>query len=222
MIWSPVQASNRGKPLIYNEKFEAVVSRLDKVKRSGDSVRAVCPVHGSKGQTLSVTAKDGGYIVANCFSCGAGGPELVKALGLPVGLLFPDDGYIPPVITKEMRRKNIEDGLMSQMMTEPKTLEESRALNLSRERLKGYELKAEQVDDEAPPICHPALDPFRQNFAPALRSSPALRSELVESHWESVVDRVRRSEAEMMDRQPETTAEPAPKLTAEAWLLAQK
>ena len=212
-------------------KFDELLSRLDKVKRSGLSARAVCPVHGSKGQTLSISDKDGGYIVANCFSCGADGLALVEALGLPVSILFPDDGYKPPIITKEMRRKNIEDGLMSQMMAEPNTLGESRALNLSRERLKGYELKAEQAEETAPEISHPALDHFRPKFREALRQSPALRSELVESHWEGVADRVRKSEAELIATQPEQPpklmpqpkAEPTPTLTpkssAEAWLL---
>jgi len=205
------------------EKFEAIVSRLDKVKSSGDSVRACCPVHGSKGQTLHVTDKGGGYIVAHCFSCGAGGPELVKALGLPLALLFPDDDYTSPVITKEMRRKNIEDGLLSQMMTEPKTLEESRALNLSRERLKGYELKAEQAEEEAPPISHPALDSFKAQFRQALEQSPALRSELVDSHWDGVADRVRRKERRIADTAAAfSELEPASEPTAEAWLMAQK
>lgn len=204
-------------------KFEAIVSRLDKVKSSGDSVRACCPVHGSKGQTLHVTDKGGGYIVAHCFSCGAGGPELVKALGLPLALLFPDDDYTPPVITKEMRRKNIEDGLLSQMMIEPKTLEESRALNLSRERLKGYEMKAEQAEEEAPPISHPALDSFKGQFRQALEQSPALRSELVDSHWDGVADRVRRKERRIADTAAAfSELELAPEPTAEAWLMAQK
>ena len=209
--------------MIYNDKFEAIVSRLDKAKRSGHSVRACCPVHGSKGQTLSVTEKEGGYIVAHCFSCGAGGPEVVKALSLPVGLLFPDgQEYERPTITKEMKDRNMIDAFILQQSPKAETLDDIRAVTKAKERAKGYELKAEQAEHEAPPISHPALDPFRQNFAPALRSSPALRSELVESHWEGVADRVRRSEAEMIDRQPETTAEPAPKLTAEAWLMAQK
>ena len=173
--------------MIYNDKFEAIVLRLDKVKRSGRNVRAVCPVHGSKGQTLSVTEKEGGYIVAHCFSCGAGGPEVVKALSLPVGLLFPDDDYTPPTINRDMRQKNIEDGLTLQAppKTEP-TLAEYRARLKAKERAKGYELKAEQAEHEAPPISHPALDPFKAEFRQALEQSPALRSELVESHWEGV------------------------------------
>ena len=205
-------------------KFEAIVSRLDKVKRSGGSVRACCPVHGSKGQTLHVTDKDGGYIVAHCFSCGAGGPELVKALDLPVGLLFPDDDYTPPTVNREMRRKNIEDGLTLQAppKSEP-TLAEYRARLKAKERAKGYELKAEQAEEEAPPISHPALDPFKAEFGQALDQSPALRAELVESHWEGVADRVRIRERRIADTAAAfSELEPAPKPTVDAWLMAQK
>ena len=94
-------------------KFESLINRLEKPKRNGFNVRARCPVHGSKGQTLSVTEKEGGYIVAHCFACGADGLELVKALGLPVSVLFPDDReYVAPSITRKMKEENIQDVIM--------------------------------------------------------------------------------------------------------------
>lgn len=213
-------------------KFDDLISRLDKVKRSGFSVRARCPVHGSKGQTLSVSEKDGGYIVANCFSCGADGLALVEALGLPVSILFPEDQeYIRPAITQQMKRQNMADGLIVQMSGQAHTLEDVRTVTRSRERLKGYEVKAKEAEETAPEINHPALDHFRPKFRESLRQSPALRSELVDSHWQGVADRVRRSEAELIATQPEQppkprpqpkaepTPDPTPKPSAEAWLL---
>ena len=215
---------HEAKSLIYNEKFQSLVDRLEKVKRSGANVRAVCPVHGSKGQTLSVTEKDGGYIVAHCFSCGAGGPEVVKALGLPVGLLFPDgQEYERPLITKEMKDRNMIDAFILQQSPKAETLDDIRAVTKAKERAKGYELKAEQAEEEAPPISHPALDPFKAEFRQALEQSPALRSELVESHWQGVADRVRIKERRIADTAAAfSELEPASKPTAEAWLLAQK
>lgn len=207
------------------EKFEGLIQRLDKVKRQGANIRARCPVHGSKGQTLSVSSKDGGYIVAHCFSCGAGGPELVEALGLPVSVLFPEDReYIRPAINREMKRQNMADGLTVQMSAQAHTLEDVRTVTKSRERLKGYELKAKEAEETAPEISHKALDDFRPKFREALKQSPALRSELVESHWEGVADRVARSEADLIDgKEPNPKANPKPKPktepTAEAWLL---
>lgn len=214
------------------DKFESLINRLEKPKRNGESVRARCPVHGSKGQTLSVSNKDGGYIVANCFSCGADGLALVEALGLPVSILFPEDReYIRPAITQQMKRQNMADGLAVQMSGQAHTLEDVRTVTRSRERLKGYEVKAKEAEETAPEISHPALDHFRSKFREALRQSPALRSELVESHWQGVADRVRRSEAELISTQPEQppkprpqpkaepTPDPTPKPSAEAWLL---
>lgn len=174
-----------------SEKFEQIVSKLDKVSKTSTGIKARCPVHGSKGQTLGVSEKQGGYIVANCFSCGAKGIELVTALGLPTSLLFPDDGYVPPVITRDMKRKNIEDGLILQMSAQAKTLEETRTVNKSRERAKGYEAKLDEAE-ESVPTNHPALDPFKTIFNTALKKSPALRESIIESHWDGVAARAER------------------------------
>ena len=172
-------------------KFEQIASLLDKVSRSGHGLRARCPVHGSKGLTLSVTEKDGGYIVANCFSCGANGPELMKALGLPLSVIFPDDDYKLPVVSREMKRKNIEDGLILQMSAQAETLEETRTVNKAKERAKGYDQKLEQTGDSVPRN-HPALTPFETIFSTALDKSPALRESIIDNHWEGVAARAER------------------------------
>jgi hypothetical protein len=191
------------KCLIYMDKFESLINRLEKPKRNGFNVRARCPVHGSKGQTLSVTAKDGGYIVAHCFACGAGGPELVEALGLPVSILFPEDReYVRPSISRDMRRANIEDGLTIQMSKESETLEQVRQIAKARERVRGYEMKLKEVEQASPSIDHPALAPFRSHFAEALTHSSALRSELVDAFWQGVKDRADRFERQAHAENP--------------------
>ena len=170
-------------------KFEQIAAHLEKLTKSGSGWRARCPVHGSKGNTLSISEKDGGYIVAHCFSCGAGGPDVVKALNLPLSLLFPEDDYVPPVITKQMRQDNIEDGLVLQFSAQAKTLEDSRRVMKAKERAKGYQVKAEEWGRDAPPVDHKALDDFSPHFRKALQESPALREEIVESHWQGVAER---------------------------------
>ncbi len=170
-------------------KIEQILQKLDSVKKSGQGYRAKCPVHGSKGQTLSVTPKDGDYIVANCFSCGANGPELMEAIGLPVALLFPDDGYIPPTITRKMRSENIFDGIVKQMSDQAESLEDNRTVNKSLERVKGFNAKAKAAEVEFPPVTHPAVKPFETRFSTAVRESGALRDEIVENHWEGVAIR---------------------------------
>ena len=170
-------------------KIEQILQKLDSVKKAGQGYRAKCPVHGSKGQTLSITQKDGDYIVANCFSCGANGPELVEAIDLPVSILFPDDGYIPPMVTNKMRSENIFDGIVQQLSDQAESLEDTRLVNKARERSKGFELKAKQAEVEFAPEHHPALKPFETIFDTAIKKSPALRDEIVDSHWDGVAKR---------------------------------
>lgn len=170
-------------------KIEQILQKLDSVKKAGQGYRAKCPVHGSKGQTLSITQKEGDYIVANCFSCGANGPELVEAIGLPVSILFPDDGYIPPVITKKMRSENIFDGIVQQMSDQANSLEDARLVRKAKERSQGFELKAKQAEVEFAPESHPALKPFETRFDTAIKKSPALRDEIVEGHWDGIAQR---------------------------------
>ena len=177
--------------MIHNDFFASIVDRLEKVKTTVNGCRARCPVHGSKGQTLSITAKDGGYIVAHCFSCGAGGPELMKALKLPVGFLFPETTeYSPPTITKQMKADNVRDGIILQYAQEtpPESLADNKQVTKARERVKGYFTKAEQANHESPTMNHPALADFAQ-YKKALETAPALREQIVAAHWDGVAVR---------------------------------
>lgn len=67
--------------------LDEILSRLDKVRKSGNNYTACCPVHGDKSPSMSVTEKDG-KVLAHCFSCGANGRDLVEAIGLPIDVLF--------------------------------------------------------------------------------------------------------------------------------------
>lgn len=172
-------------------KVDQIIQKLDSVRKSGHGYRARCPVHGSKGQTLSVTEKDGGYIVAHCFSCGAGGVELVEALGLPISILFPEDNYIPPIITKTMRSENIFDGIVLQMAEQADSLDDRRTVNKSRERVKGFKVKAEEALVSFTYSSHPALKPFETIFSTAIQESPALRDKIVNNFWDGIAERYR-------------------------------
>jgi hypothetical protein len=193
--------------LIYNEKLDQMLAALEKVKRSNFTARARCPVHGSKGQTLSVTAKEGGYIVANCFSCGADGLAVVRALGLPASILFPDSDWTPPTVTRKMRKQAAEDVAVIQTIKEPKTLAEFRAVQKSRERLKGVEQKILLAENEPPEIAesHSALIDFKIQFGDWVKRSPILRAEIVEAFWEGIQSRVRMIERRMIETSQKTT-----------------
>lgn len=124
----------------------------------------------------------------------------MKALGLPLSLLFPEgQKFERPMVTREMTARNIEDGFLLQFAAKAETLAEDRAVIKARERVKGYDLKMEAAEIEAPPISHKALDDFRPHFREALKKSSGLRSELVEAHWQGVAARAARSESDRIE-----------------------
>lgn len=58
-----------------------LIPHLSKVKRSGNGYTALCPCHNDSSPSLSVGEKDG-KLLAHCFACGAGLPDVLDALGL--------------------------------------------------------------------------------------------------------------------------------------------
>lgn len=70
--------------------MEQILSRLDRVRQQGDKYMACCPVHKDKTPSMMVTDK-GDKITMYCFGCGAKGPEIIKALGLPMSLIFKEN-----------------------------------------------------------------------------------------------------------------------------------
>lgn len=70
---------------------EEILERLDKVRKTGqDKWVACCPVHGDKNPSMGVLELNDGTVVMHCLSCGAKGTEIVKAVGLPASVLFPE------------------------------------------------------------------------------------------------------------------------------------
>lgn len=81
--------------------YDRLLSELERagcrVWRRGDTARASCPVHGSRGLTLSVRA-EGDRARLHCFA-GCSDVDVLDVLGLGVGDLFdapPAPGYRPP------------------------------------------------------------------------------------------------------------------------------
>ena len=74
--------------------LDKVLSRLEKVKsRGGGQYNALCPCHDDKTPSLGVKEVEPDKIIIHCFGCGAGGMDVIAALGLDSSDLFPpDDG----------------------------------------------------------------------------------------------------------------------------------
>ena len=67
-----------------------LLSRLEGVRRSGDSWRANCPNGHAKARgSLSVTEADDGRILLSCFAC-HDTPAILRTLDLEMADLFPE------------------------------------------------------------------------------------------------------------------------------------
>lgn len=119
--------------------IETVLEKLDKVRKSGKGYVACCPVHGDRNPSMSVTEKDG-RVLCYCFSCGAKGPDVVAAVGLPIAVLFEDE-YVKTGLTRK-DRDNLEMDRMVLKFAEQghcKTYADYKRLRLARERSKSLE-----------------------------------------------------------------------------------
>lgn len=68
--------------------LDAILSRLEKVRRTGNSYLARCPAHDDRTPSFAVTEASDGRILAKCFG-GCSFDEIVGAVGLDVSEWFP-------------------------------------------------------------------------------------------------------------------------------------
>lgn len=69
---------------------DALLSRLDKVRRTGkNSWVACCPAHDDKSPSLSIRDADDGRVLCHCFA-GCGIDSILGAVGLTIDDLFPE------------------------------------------------------------------------------------------------------------------------------------
>ena len=68
---------------------EILVSKLDKVKRTGpNTYQACCPAHADKNPSLRIRETEDGRVLVHCFA-GCSVHEIVQAVGLELSDLFP-------------------------------------------------------------------------------------------------------------------------------------
>ena len=115
--------------------IDELLDKLEKVRPTGRSKWvACCPVHGDKNPSMSVAKKDG-RVLCHCFSCGANGLEVAKALGLPPSVLFEkplEQGYIPKRVYEEAEIDRLVIAGAEQMRKQGKPLSYK---DFKRERL---------------------------------------------------------------------------------------
>jgi hypothetical protein len=67
--------------------LEEFASHFDKAKRVRSGYYVCCPVHDDKSPSATLTEKEG-KILGHCFSCGANGLQMARAVGVSPMALF--------------------------------------------------------------------------------------------------------------------------------------
>ena len=68
---------------------DTLISRLDKVRRTGRGTWiACCPAHADKSPSLTIRETDDGKVLLHCFT-GCSALEIIDAVGLEMSDLFP-------------------------------------------------------------------------------------------------------------------------------------
>lgn len=87
--------------------IDALLARLDRVRQYGKGWRCDCPVgHSSRG-TLSVAVGDDGRVLLKCF-VGCSASEVLAALGMSIGDLFPERMHDTTPLGRAQRREAMQ------------------------------------------------------------------------------------------------------------------
>lgn len=112
--------------------YSAVFSRLSQVRRARreDTWIARCPVHDDHRPSMSLWIGQKGELVARCWSCHATFEAIAKAIGLPMGAWFPDNGQWKPTPRRIVGVFDFVDEhgevLYSEVRYEPKDIKQRR------------------------------------------------------------------------------------------------
>lgn len=72
-------------------RYESFLSRLDKVRRTGNHKwLACCPAHPDDSPSLSIAVDPEGKLLAHCFA-GCPTADIMAAVGMTLGDMFPDE-----------------------------------------------------------------------------------------------------------------------------------
>lgn len=76
-------------PAISGSPVDVLLGRLDGVRQSGRGWRSLCPSCGGKSQKVSIAEAENGAVLLHAF-CGCSPAEVLGAIGLSLGDLFPE------------------------------------------------------------------------------------------------------------------------------------
>lgn len=75
-------------PLVRSRPVDALLARLDGVRRSGRGWRARCPSCGGRSTKVSIAETESGAVLLHAF-CGCSPASVLAAIDLPLSALFP-------------------------------------------------------------------------------------------------------------------------------------
>lgn len=73
------------------DRLSLVLSKLEKVSGTKNRFKALCPAHGDRTPSLSITEGDDGRVLLHCFG-GCTIDLILTAMGLSTADLFPPNG----------------------------------------------------------------------------------------------------------------------------------
>lgn len=110
--------------------IDTLLSRLERVRQSrSNSWMARCPAHNGDGTSLAVTYSDDGRILMHCFAHECEVSDILAAVGMSVGDLFPDrlpqqryqprkHGVTPLDVMRAMRHETLVLHFLAESMAE--------------------------------------------------------------------------------------------------------
>ncbi len=100
----------------------SLLNSLDKLRSTGGNKWAsLCPAHENKtNRTLTIKQIEDGSYLCHCFSCGANGVDVFKALGLPLDELFGFKDRPRQVLTQRQRDEYEIDKIVVQIFSADK------------------------------------------------------------------------------------------------------
>ncbi len=126
-----------------NNKRDLLLAGLNKVQPKGEGRwMACCPAHDDKSPSLAIREMPDGRILLKCFA-GCDAIDVVHAVGMTLGDLFPDTGEVHPPLAFAKYEKRQEAQKASTLASERMVLEMADAARKRGERLSQKDLDRE-------------------------------------------------------------------------------
>jgi hypothetical protein len=88
------------------DRLSLVLSKFEKVSGTKNRFKALCPAHGDRTPSLSITEGDDGRVLLHCFG-GCSFDSILTAMGLSIVELFPPNGSLSKATLAGISRREL-------------------------------------------------------------------------------------------------------------------